>query len=70
MKVICSAFICMCDETLMGCCRYEMTRSFDDDDDDDVTVDAVDMDSDSSILLQSMMEELKRNDVMIMVMSR
>jgi hypothetical protein len=49
-----------------------MIRSFDDDDDDDddVTVDAVDMDSDSSILLQSMMVELKRNDVMIKVMSR
>ena len=45
-----------------------MTRSFDDD--DDVTVDAVDMDSDASILLQSMMEELKRNDAMIKVMSR
>jgi len=50
----------------MGCCRYEMTRSFD----DDVTVDAVDMDSDASILLQSMMVEMKRNDVMIQVMSR
>lgn len=69
MKAICSAFICMCDETLMGCCRYEMTRSFVDDD-DDVTVDAVDMDSDASILLQSMMVELERNDVMMMVTSR
>lgn len=52
----------------MGCCRYEMTRSFDDD--DVVTVDAVDMDSDASILLQSIMVEMKRNDVMIQVMSR
>ena len=54
MKEICSSFICMCDDTLMGCCRYDMMRSVDDnnddDDDDDVTVDTEDIDSDASIL--------------------
>jgi len=55
MKAICSAFICICDETLMGCSRYEIIRSADidddDDDDDDVSVNTVDMASDASIVL-------------------
>ena len=35
MKVICSVFICIWEDTLMGCCRYMMTRSDEEDDDDD-----------------------------------